>query len=342
MNILFVIVDCLRFDRVTPRYMPWLHDWGRAHTVFKNCWSTSHCTDPSITHMLSGKHPDELKLYSMMYGDKKYNIPEDVVMLPEIAVENGFSTGMITNVGRWYKRGVQNFVDCRGWPGTKIFQEARAMVNEAPEPWFITVHTDDCHAKYTGGSYDAACEAVDSYIKGLLYHVDEDDTMVLITADHGEGLGQSGPDGKVIAQHGYGLWDFLTHIPLVVHIPRSDKHKRICTALAGNCSIHTLMEEAIKGKIPSYTPPFNIFQAGATPSVFHRGVVMPNGNQFVRATYKNGTHEKFWIGDGIGDDESVLMEELLARHCKAHGIEYGETIADQIVIDRLKGLGYFE
>lgn len=341
MNVLLVVVDALRYDRVSPKYMPWLHAWGEKHTIFTNCHSTSHCTDPSVTHMLSGRHPDELKLYSMMYDDKAYTIPEDVEMLAQTAQKNGFSTGCITNLGRWYERGMQHFVDCRHWEGMKIFHKAQEMVGSLPEPWFLVVHTDDCHTRYTGGSYDAACEAVDSYLKGLMYHVDEDNTTVLITADHGEGLGQSGPDGHAIKQHAHGLWDFLTHIPLVGNFPLfMEVTKSIVSDLADNGSMYWMMRSILELKPPTYIVPENVFQAGANPDVFHRGIVAPNGNQFVRATYKDGSHKLFWIGECNAEDTE--MEDFLAAHCKKHGIDYGETIGERIVIDRLKGLGYFE
>ena len=120
-NVLLIIVDCLRYDYVTEERMPLLTKWGKEHIWFANHWSTSHCTDPAITHMLSGRHPDSLRLYSMMYEHRDYSIPEGVEMLPQTAKKHGYQTAFITNIGRWYKRGVDHFIDCRLWSGQKIF-----------------------------------------------------------------------------------------------------------------------------------------------------------------------------------------------------------------------------
>jgi hypothetical protein len=290
--------------------------------------------------MLSGKHPDELRLFSMMYSDKSFTISGDVEMLSQTAQVNGYKTGFVTNLGRWYRRGVDVFVDSRGWPGVQIFQSAAAVIESFEgKPWFVIVHTDDCHMNYTGGSYSSACRSADSNIRKLIELVG-DDTAVFITSDHGEGLGQSGLDGKPIQQHGYGLWDFLTHVPLLTNtMPRGEciclhdvgcLYSRMLRFITGHSSL-TAREVVYRGLV---------FQSGATPKAFHRGVVLGDGRQFVRGTTEKG-HEYYWVGD-FTDEERKETELQVSLHCQKYGRNYGVFEDDAVAMRKLKGLGYFE
>lgn len=328
-NVLLIIVDCLRYDHVTEERMPFLYRWGKEHTWFTNYWSTSHCTDPVITHMLSGKHPDELQLYSMMFEHRGYSIPEDVQMLPQVAKEHGYETAFVTNIGRWYKRGVDRFVDCRRWAGKQIFAEGASQVMSLTEPWFVIVHTDDCHTAYTGGSYDAACRAVDGYIRQL-FSVIPEDTYILITADHGEGLGDMG-----IQQHGFGLWDFLTHVPLLTNAFHNQELHLLCDpGLVYNTIKGTLVDKAQPYEWPAY-----VFQAGDTPpNIRHRGVVAECGIQFIRKV-RGEIVDFHRVGPGTENDFG-RMELALAEHLRKYGIEYDDEAPTGEVLRRLRGLGY--
>ncbi len=346
-NVLLIIIDCLRYDYVTKGRMGYLHAWGEENTMFHNHWSTSHCTDPAITHMLSGKHPDELRLYSMMYNKKDYSIPESVEMLSQVARPFGFETCFITNLGRWYKRGVDHFVDCRGWNTGGIFGEANEQTKKLRRPWFMVVHDDSMHAPYAGGSYAAAAARVDANVATLINRT-QHNTHIIVTSDHGEGLGQAGPDGREVKQHGYGLWPFLTHIPFVTNFPIweawpdiSDHQTTYSLLSAMLCELQPTGLGLVNRK--------SVFQAGATPKCFHRGVVFHDGRQFVRAT-RDGQHEHYYIPEKewewTPDRKWITMSMVTAamtEHCRSHGIDYGESLDDEeAVIERLKGLGYWE
>ncbi len=344
-NIFLCIVDCLRHDYVTPAYMPWLSRFGQNHITFENYWGSSHCTDPSITHLLSGRHPDDLKLYSMMFGDKNYSIPEDVLLLANYAQEVGYKTSTITNLQRWYHRGSDFPRDTRRMNKGMVFEAAKTMMQNLREPWFVLLHTDDMHANYTGGTYAAAAKYTDRHLEQVARVAVEHDAAIFITSDHGEGLGQSGPDDHPILQHGFGLWEFLTHLPLVMKLPDmpgSVWRKKPVPELAGHDQLHGMIRNCINGEQPQMVVPEYVFQAGATPKVFHRGVVTRDTRQFVRATgVEAGEVEKFWIGE-FSDVEKREVETALSEHCASYGIDYGDVDDEAIVAERLKGLGYFD
>jgi arylsulfatase len=66
--------------------------------------------------------------------------------------------------------------------------------------------------------YDGALAWVDHQVGRLLHGLDEhglrDRTMIVFTADHGEGLGEHGLHGHVLQ-----IYEPLVHVPLVVHVP---------------------------------------------------------------------------------------------------------------------------
>ncbi|MBX0294015.1 sulfatase family protein [Haloarcula nitratireducens] len=74
-------------------------------------------------------------------------------------------------------------------------------------------------------AYDGAISWVDEQFGRLLAHLREqeilDETMVVVTADHGHNFGEHG-----IFSDNCGLYDTSIHVPLIVHDPRRE-HQRI-------------------------------------------------------------------------------------------------------------------
>jgi arylsulfatase A-like enzyme len=68
--------------------------------------------------------------------------------------------------------------------------------------------------------YDGAITYGDTRINEMLTWLDQqgvlDNMMVIITADHGENLGE-----HQLMAHGYCLYDTVIHVPLIIHYPNS-------------------------------------------------------------------------------------------------------------------------
>jgi len=348
-NILLVVIDCLRYDRVTEQFMPYLARFGEKNTIFTNFWSVSHCTDPAMTSLLSGKWPDELRLYSMMYEHKDYSIPDDVEMLAQIAKNHGYSTGMISNLGRWYTRGVDDYVNSRGWQ-SQTFSEAMRMMDDLPEPWFITVHDDSCHSNYRDGSYNAACKAVDSDLLRLFHHISmadkEENTFIFITSDHGEGLGDHG-----IKQHGFGLWPVLTHVPMVAYLPGIEspqviddifQHVHVYDWMVGNIGLH---------EVEYRNPARYAHMAGRTPHFWHRAVT-DGETLIVKEQPVNAEMQPKWMEYSLehecvkNSSESPIYDLWIEAigHAAKFGIDADNdgVLNDELLEQRLKQLGYFD
>jgi arylsulfatase A-like enzyme len=74
---------------------------------------------------------------------------------------------------------------------------------------------------YVRALYDGGVRAVDRQVERLLRAVEEtgraDDTLVVVTSDHGEDLGGRSP--RALGDHGHQLYDELLRVPLVVRLP---------------------------------------------------------------------------------------------------------------------------
>lgn len=101
--------------------------------------------------------------------------------------------------------------------------------------------------------YDGAIYQLDTYLDDLVISLRDnnefDDTLLVVTSDHGEGFGESDrivPELR-IANHNYGIHEVLTHIPLVVKWPGQDTKSKI-SDIAAVKEFPTAVNKALKGK----------------------------------------------------------------------------------------------
>jgi arylsulfatase A-like enzyme len=75
---------------------------------------------------------------------------------------------------------------------------------------------------YVRALYDAGVRVVDQHLERLFEGLEAlglaDRTVVVVTSDHGEALGER--DLRYLGRHGDWLYDELLHIPLILHDPR--------------------------------------------------------------------------------------------------------------------------
>ncbi len=104
--------------------------------------------------------------------------------------------------------------------------------------------------------YDAEISSQDQHVGRLLKWLKDtgklDNTMVVICADHGEGLG----DHDFIG-HGFVVYHELVHVPLIIHYPeRFPTGKRIMNTISTRRLFHTVLEAAnvVPSNPADYTP----------------------------------------------------------------------------------------
>jgi arylsulfatase A-like enzyme/Tfp pilus assembly protein PilF len=118
-----------------------------------------------------------------------------------------------------------------------------------PSPWFLWVHYYDPHAPYEPPAdlaerfrrmpYDGEIAFVDRQLARLLNAVDTSRTVVLVTADHGESLGEHGE-----GTHGIFVYDATLRIPWVMAGPRIQSGRVVKTLARSIDVLPTLVDYA--------------------------------------------------------------------------------------------------
>jgi len=109
-----------------------------------------------------------------------------------------------------------------------VLSEARRWISETSgQRFFAFIHLFDPHAPYAAPSeyqaanrlaYDAEVAYVDAELGKFFTSLEEAglwrNSLVIVTADHGEGLGEHGE-----LSHGMFLYDATLHVPLIIKLP---------------------------------------------------------------------------------------------------------------------------
>lgn len=238
-NIVLISVDTLRADRlpVSPR----IDAWAKRHaTVFQNAVAQAPWTLPSHASMLTG-------LDALRHGVNHsfQAAPEELTTLAERLRDAGYVTAGISG-GAWLdpQYGLaQGFERYRSWRREQRGDEeleahaalAARWLGELQVPFFLFLHTFDVHdfnAPHRRARaaprpndphadlvqlYEQAVSHMDERVGTLLERLESLDlhrrTIVVLTSDHGEDLGEDGVFG-----HG-SLRDQVLRVPLLVASP---------------------------------------------------------------------------------------------------------------------------
>jgi len=239
---------------------------GEEGVVFENAWAHAPSTRYSMPAILSGRYP--LNVYYDHTIRPWPGLDRRATTIAEILQARGFETGAVTN--HWYfapqRRLNQGFdtyenanarlhrQDPRLGPASSSGSSSEEQTDGAIEflerngsrRFFLWVHYYDPHFQYEthadvgsfGESemdvYDEEILFTDFHIGRLLDDLKErgvyEETIVVITGDHGEGFGEHGVD-----LHGYHLYAAQTKVPLIIRIPGVEP-RRVATA-AGHVDV---------------------------------------------------------------------------------------------------------
>ena len=240
-----VTIDTLRADHVgaygaKTGATPTLDRLAAAGAVFETAIAPVPLTLPSHTSILTG-------LYPPSHGVRHNGIFRVPATTPTVATalqKAGWKTAAVVGASVLSRdfgldRGFDHYDDQMGrdrasgsgFPersATAVTDSALAWLEEVEQPYLLWVHYYDPHAiyappkpyleKYLGQPYDGEIAYVDAELGRLLDRVavrsDGDRTYVLVTSDHGEGLGEHGE-----ADHSYLIYDADLRVPWIVSGP---------------------------------------------------------------------------------------------------------------------------
>ncbi len=250
-NIILITLDTVRADRMgflgSKRGLtPNLDGLARQSVVFSRAYSQVPLTTPSHAGILTGTYPqfNQVNDFQVPLGEDVPYGPDilhgngyhtaaflaSIVLDPKSGFAEGFDRGFDTyDAGFHMRRPEEDRYHSTDRRGSEVVAHALAWLNQRPKgPFFIWVHLYDAHhpydppqpykSKYVSTPYDGAVAYVDSVVGKFLAQLRVrglyDNSVIAVTADHGEGLGDHGED-----MHGIFLYDETIHVPLVIKLP---------------------------------------------------------------------------------------------------------------------------
>ncbi|HEX5758719.1 MAG TPA: sulfatase-like hydrolase/transferase [Thermoanaerobaculia bacterium] len=250
-NLLLVTVDTLRADRVgaygyAAARTPAMDRLAREGVRCADAVAAAPITLPSHSTLLTGLWPPA----HGVRDNGAYALGEEAVTLAERLHGAGWRTQAVVSavvLGRRYNldQGFEGYDDdlwaedepklfmIRDRPGPRTAERAVAWLGKgraaAPRrPFFLWVHLFDPHQPYAApmaerlrspSPYDAevavADRAVGRIVETLRGWELLDDTLVVLTADHGESLGEHGEK-----THAVFVYDATVRVPLLLRWPR--------------------------------------------------------------------------------------------------------------------------
>ena len=241
-SVLIVTLDTTRADRLSPyglmeSAMPSFDRMASEGTVFDQAASASPLTLPSHASIFTGLLPP------------RHGVRDNVdaplspahTTLPEVLKSHGFRTAgfagsIVLDAGRGLDQGFEIYKGVSEDDSTaprRLQKRADQVVDEATawlrtlrdERFFLWTHLYDPHRPYEppaphadGDPYTGEIAYAASQFERLLDALRAskrlDRTIVIVTADHGESLGEHGE-----SDHGIFLYEGVLRVPLMVRIP---------------------------------------------------------------------------------------------------------------------------
>jgi len=251
LNVLLITIDTLRADALgaygnSTVSTPLLDRLSAGGVRFSRALAQTVVTLPSHANILSGRYP-------FAHGVREnsgFRFPDNVDTLATVLKAQGYRTGAFVSafpldVRFGLARGFDVYDDRYGKgaeraafreperAGTATVAAAAAWIANpkppAPTPWFAWVHLYEPHfpyappepyaTRYRAAPYLGEVSAADAALAPLLAPILEQAgngrTLVVVTGDHGESLGDHGEQ-----THGLFAYDATLRVPLIVYQPR--------------------------------------------------------------------------------------------------------------------------
>lgn len=255
-SIILISIDTCRADYIgcynpARKTTPNIDAFAQQATLFENATSPVPITFPAHCSMLTGLIPPTHGVRSQ----PGFKLPDDYFTLARVLRTEGFSTGAIVssivlNGTLGLQQGFDTYDDLVGGPndtrpderlGEETSAAAVAWLDEHQddEKLFLFVHYYDPHAPYEAppsfasrfGSDDADQYAAEiAYVDFCIGKVFDklkelglyDDSLIIVTADHGEMLGEHGE-----MQHQYFIYESAIRVPLLIKLPGQRQARRV-------------------------------------------------------------------------------------------------------------------
>jgi arylsulfatase A-like enzyme/cytochrome c-type biogenesis protein CcmH/NrfG len=246
-GVLLITIDTLPADHLgcygyRRGATPAMDGLAKQSAKFEHAFAPVPLTLPSHAALLTGTYP----LYNGVRDQPGFRLPDDIPTLAESFARTGYATAAVLGspvLSRRFglSRGFEEYDDHFGAsteeqeaglpnikrPAETVVRLALAWLDSRPagKPFFLWLHFYDPHLPYRAPEpfrsrfadrpYDGEVAYTDwslgRLFAGLRSRGLFDSTVMALTADHGEGLGDHGE-----STHGYFIYDSTLRVPLLV------------------------------------------------------------------------------------------------------------------------------
>ena len=244
-NVLLITVDTLRYDRVgilDQRFVktPHMDGLARNSMIFSRAFAHNPVTLASHTNILTGS----TSLHHGISDNTGFRLDRKFLTIPQYLRDQGYKTAAFIGAYPLDSRfgldlGFDIYDDYYGThnerelffverPAEKVIAPAVTWIGKQQQQWFAWIHLFDPHQPYLPPSpyketygkdlYSGEVAYLDAQLGVLFDFLKKkrlmENTMIILTADHGEALGEKGEE-----THSYFAYNNTIHVPLFVYIP---------------------------------------------------------------------------------------------------------------------------
>ncbi len=244
-NLLLISIDTLRaasvsaYGRARPT-SPFFDALAREGALFEQTVAQSTVTPVSHMSLFTGLYPSQHGVTGPRRQSNVFLYPT----MAEVFRANGYATAAVTEdgllqAGLGFERGFDRYLESKspnvfapvGQVTTTFAAALEWLQAHRTQRWFLFVHTYQVHAPYTPPpQYEGLFgdRDIDRYEEEIRYTDDQlrelwrgigalgltDDTLLIVTSDHGEEFGEHG-----VIRHGSHLYDETLLVPLLMRAP---------------------------------------------------------------------------------------------------------------------------
>jgi len=397
-NLLLITIDTLRPDHLgcygdRQARTPNIDALAAAGTRFEHAYTPVPITLPSHTVMMTGTYP----MYSGIHDFSGNSLNPQQPTLASILRQHGYVTGAVLgsavldhrfglNQGFDFYYDHFDFnrledanLDLMKRPGNEVVEQALPwLAANATKPFFLWVHLYDPHTPYDvpppfdrqfqGRPYDGEIAFADSQVGRLLSFLKQKHlygrTLIVLTGDHGESLGEHGEKN-----HGFFIYDATLRIPFLMKLPAGERQQPAVAEPTSTVDLLQTVLDVLKvpppadaqgasllpvvlGKARPAAAPVELYSESFLPLLHFdwselRGIQIgnyhfvdvPKPELYDLAADPGELHNLYAQKPAIAQELKAKLDALEQKYTAGHQ-QAQSTPLDPVLMERLKSLGY--
>lgn len=393
-NVLIVTIDTLRADHVgcygyKQVRTPNIDSLAADGVLFEQAFTPVPITLPSHTVIFTGTYP----MLNGMHDFSGNRVSASQATLASILKENGYTTGAVVasavldsrfGLNRGFDFYYDHFdfnrlleanLDSMERPANVVADEALRWLEQHYQKRFLLwVHLYDPHHPYRPPApysetykthlYDGEIAFADAQLGRILSFLKKKAvygrTLIVLLADHGEGLGDHGEK-----THGFFIYNSTLHVPLIVKLPGAGAHRQVAQAVSTVDVLPTILDElripvpkAVQGHTlaaalvgrtaegsaiysESFLPRlhFNWSELRGLQDQSYKFIDGPKPELYDLSSDPGELHNLYATKPAVSQELQSRLGSVVTRYTQGQGMAE-KTPLDPALAERLRALGY--